>query len=282
MSSHILKYLILFVVVLASNKTYATAQYGDILIIKNDTTFIFSNPLEGYFNRKGSRTINNEYMFGACTALWRGYVATWLLENDSLFLIRIQTDYCGEKPIDLDIFREFGSSKVFASWTNTTIYQPTGDLIQYVHHGYMSIYEGESLLTFEDGILIKTEEKEFIEFSKRRLFPGSQFLNNTIKSMIISTISIDERKQIEDEDWCSIQFSFNEKGRVKRISLSSLAEQKSEFQTLLLQKAEAIKNKLPRLMKVKHDRYYPPIIEIWIDGYCLKNPYDTDYGCPKE
>ena len=72
---------------------FGTAQLTDIFIYNQDTLFVYTNPLEEYFNKKGERKIGKLELDYSCTALWRGYVATWKLERDSLFLVKIQTNY---------------------------------------------------------------------------------------------------------------------------------------------------------------------------------------------
>lgn len=71
------KYILALLVVLSTKQLFATAQFGDLLIIEGDTTWIVSNPLEGYFEIKGLRKIGNTEIQGSYTALWRGYVATY-------------------------------------------------------------------------------------------------------------------------------------------------------------------------------------------------------------
>jgi len=168
-----IKVIVFLFFVLCSKNLLATAQIGDILVVNEDTVWIHSNPLECYFATKGDniRTIGglelgkykdengNEY-FVSCSALWRGYIATWKLENDSLFLIGANTGCAGKdfRGEDIDISLEFGSNKVFAWWFTGTICRPDGELIWYFHGGYESIYEREIHYVFVQGKLIDIEE----------------------------------------------------------------------------------------------------------------------------
>jgi len=63
-------------------------QVPDILIYKGDTLSLFSNPLEPYLKSKGFEDNDRGCNSSAC---WRGYVATWVLRNDSLFLMSIKS-----------------------------------------------------------------------------------------------------------------------------------------------------------------------------------------------
>ncbi|MBK8925630.1 MAG: hypothetical protein IPM74_06915 [Crocinitomicaceae bacterium] len=152
---------------LSAKNIFATAQYGDLLIEGNDTSWIYCNPLEEYFEKKGSRSIGNEDFDSRynCTALWRGYVATWLIENDSLFLVRIQSNFCSN-PLDVSLIEEFGTNKVFAHWVNFSILKPEGEMLQYIHAGYMSIFEGMSYIEFLDGIQTGKTTENYLDRNK--------------------------------------------------------------------------------------------------------------------
>ena len=50
-----------------------------------------------------------------------------------------------------------GQTEVFAVWVNGTLKIQSGELLEYIHMGYESIYETNVYLKFENGILI--EEK---------------------------------------------------------------------------------------------------------------------------
>lgn len=141
---------------LISGQLFGTGQIPDFLIYKGDTLLMYSNPLEGYFDIKGARTIG-EIDFekvNHCTALWRGYVGTWKIKNDSLFLVSIETDYCSNSPIEIDLRTEFPTNKIFAEWVSFEVLSPLGKQIKYIHKGYESIYEYERGFEFIEGKLI--------------------------------------------------------------------------------------------------------------------------------
>ena len=71
-------------------------------------------------------------LFADCSALWRGYIATWKIENDMLYLVEIYANVTGAKAhikcqkgtilsllsdeaVDMDYFFP-SQSKVFADW----------------------------------------------------------------------------------------------------------------------------------------------------------------------
>ncbi len=275
----LVKVFIFLLFVLWSKNTFATAQYGDLFVINGKTVEIFSNPLEEYFEKKGARTIGEvDLDVGeSCTALWRGYVATWKLENDKLYLIRVQTNYCSS-PKEIDIKKEFGSKKVFADWVDRTIVSPQGELLQYVHMGYASIYEGDKHYTFKQGKLIDTKEFNYLEKDSTLLFPGEYFLRDTIQSIILNSLSEAERDSIDANDSNELIVSFNENGEISNIAF--LYESVND--KIMLRKAKEALIGFPQIMKVNHKNYYPPELEIWLNGHCLKFPNDTKYGCISE
>ena len=91
------------------------------------------------------------------TACWRGYFGTWKLENDKLYLIAFHGNRKNRNretaPINLaDLFP--GQKQVFADWFSGIIKIEKGDLLEYVHMGYDSVYEQNLFLVFEDGVKV--------------------------------------------------------------------------------------------------------------------------------
>jgi hypothetical protein len=251
---------------------YATAQHGDILIVNGDTACIQSNPLEQYFSNKGKRTIGGIEMQATSTALWRGYIATWELENDSLFLVRMQTAYSKRNSREIDIRKEFGSDKIFAEWVTDTIICPQGELLKYSHMGYMSIYEGEKYYTFKQGKLIDTESITFLERDNTLLFPGDHFLRDTIKTAILKSIDSIERDSIDENEPSILVVGFNKDREISYISFGE--EPKNICEEIILRNAKEALKGFPKLMKVNHKCYHPPTFELFFNVHCLKYPKD--------
>jgi hypothetical protein len=133
---------------------WATAQFPDTLVYEGETLPIFSNPLESYFDAAHPRP--RELFPFTCTACWRGYVATWKIENGDLYLVRLVKGDCSSKPEDIDAGPIFPgrSLPVKADWFSGTLRIPRGKQLMYVHMGYGSVYERERLLSFEKGRLV--------------------------------------------------------------------------------------------------------------------------------
>ena len=154
----------------------ATSQAPDYLISGSDTLKLFSNPLEDYFRTKPRPEIFDKMCSTAC---WRGYVSYFRLRNDSLFVENIYSCCDKKTPLSLDlVFTNIDVTKpIFANWVNRALVSPSGEILDYVHMGYMSIYEKETDYTFEHGIL-----KEIQNFSNVNVKDSFKVLDQTTAS----------------------------------------------------------------------------------------------------
>ena len=146
---------ILFFLMLTGN-AFATAQFSDSLIYKGEKLTIFSNPLESYFNPENPKS--DKIFVYSCSACWRGYIATWKIEDGYLYLTKLVQGTCSSDAPEIPLSIIFPKQEVpvKATWFSGTLRIPQGKQLLYVHMGYGSIYEKEIILTFENGKL--TEE----------------------------------------------------------------------------------------------------------------------------
>lgn len=166
--------LVFLLISLAAN---ATSQVGDILIWKGDTLKLFSNPLELRSDSKDlskiiASELENEYrrlypkkyeteedVSLISTACWRGYVAEWTIISDKIYLSNIYVWY--DSKVKVDLKKVFGNkltgNLLFANWVTGKLYVPKGQCIEYVHLGYNSIYETETVIEFNDGVLVSSK-----------------------------------------------------------------------------------------------------------------------------
>lgn len=166
--------LVFLLISLAAN---ATSQVGDILIWKGDTLKLFSNPLELRSDSKElskiiASELENEYrrlypkkyeteedVSLISTACWRGYVAEWTIISDKIYLSNIYVWY--DSKVKVDLKKVFGNkltgNLLFANWVTGKLYVPKGQCIEYVHLGYNSIYETETVIEFNDGVLVSSK-----------------------------------------------------------------------------------------------------------------------------
>jgi len=168
---------ILLVIGFASN-LFATAQSPDKIIYNQTEYNLQINPLEQYFlknpNKRPKPSIHS-------SSLWRGYIATFEIRQNELFLIdiKIQTlekdnqDNYVWKSVVSEIFPDFKSKKL--EWFEGLLILPFGKLINYVHLDYGSTFENYVLLNLKSGTLIKErklsgEEFEFFKKAKFSLY----------------------------------------------------------------------------------------------------------------
>jgi hypothetical protein len=129
-----------------------TAQFQENLIYEGQQLGMCTTPLGEYFAMGGNAP---EFEYN-CTALWRGYIGTWEIVDDRLYLIELcGTLKDGGEASVATIFPDY-PDRVFAHWYSGTIRIPQGRRLKYVHMGYASTYERDMLLEIEKGILKKT------------------------------------------------------------------------------------------------------------------------------
>lgn len=124
-----------------------TAQAGERLIFKGEETWMAAEPLNQYLqNRDDIKFVSPS------TACWRGYYGQWEIKDNKLYLIELKAYLEGYREVGLDyLFPR--QNTVFASWFSGKIRMPQGEMLDYVHMGYASLYEKDLILVFENGLL---------------------------------------------------------------------------------------------------------------------------------
>lgn len=134
-----------------------TAQIGDRIFINDAEYTLACEPLSSYlYDNKVEKlftTVN--------TACYRGYCAKWKVDNDKIYLtdiespsqIRSRKGTDSDEPISAMQKLFPGQTEVFAHWVSGTLKIQSGELLEYIHLGYESIYETNIYLKFESGIL---------------------------------------------------------------------------------------------------------------------------------
>jgi len=183
----------------------ATAQIPDRLIFKGDTISLFDCPLEYYPERD---LINPRSLFGGSgcfyTACWRNYIATWKVENDTLFLMEIRNacypadmdyvevslqsgaDTLGKEFADLKTLfpGRYHDGKVLADWVNRKMISPQGRMLYYIHDGFASVFEKELEFTFQNGIMTETREYDNSKTRISKYTSDTDLLMEFIRSSI--------------------------------------------------------------------------------------------------
>jgi hypothetical protein len=128
-----------------------TAQFREILHYKTKVYHLDSEPLESYFELLDNRRI---FLVGQCTACYRGYVGTWEIENDKLYLIGLKAfteEEIEEKTEILELIFP-NQKKVFAGWFSGEIKILQGKEVWGTYG--ISIHEEDWYLKFNNGILM--------------------------------------------------------------------------------------------------------------------------------
>ena len=132
-------------------------------------------PLEHYYGASlfmpTDRPDFETYFNKGCTACYRGYVATWEIENEKLYLIKVQ-DWEQQQECPLkDLFPESKKKKVLAIWFSGTIRIPDNYTSW---SGYGPTYEKQITIHVDNGIVTEIAEvhisdAEWISRSKKIL-----------------------------------------------------------------------------------------------------------------
>lgn len=134
-----------------------TAQIKERLIINGKEYGMATEPLAVYLQELQPKP--KLILFS--TACWRGYIGSWELINNQLYLVafsgKIEDD---NNIVNVGLDYLFpGKVRVYARWFSGIIRVPHGKVLKYVHADYLTEYEKEYLLEFREGNLIDNKAK---------------------------------------------------------------------------------------------------------------------------
>ena len=131
-----------------------TIQAGDILNYRGEKTTIATEPLKSYLETRS----DVGFIFKS-TGLVRGYIGTWEIKNNQLYLISLLGFVENNKKVDLSyLFPK--KTEVFADWFSGDIRIPEGVLLNKINLGYASVFEKDRILTIKEGIFISETVKD--------------------------------------------------------------------------------------------------------------------------
>ena len=131
-----------------------SAQFSEILIYQGKELTLCAEPL-GPFLEFSANPLRFQY---TSTALWRGYVGTWAIENDRLYLVKLSVNVVTdgqEQDIGLDALFPDYPDGVFAHWFTGELRCPSGALLNYVHGGFASTYERDLYFRVQRGVVLE-------------------------------------------------------------------------------------------------------------------------------
>src|SRR5262245_44052348 len=128
-----------------------TAQIHEILILDGEKTsmaFCPPNPSRHprVYQPRPQETIRDEGdSILRSSACWRGYQGTWEIKDVRFYLIGLRGQFQ---------LRESGP--VLAEWFSGMLRVPKGEMLEYVHAGFCSVYEQELHIKIEKGAVLTT------------------------------------------------------------------------------------------------------------------------------
>lgn len=169
--------LTIFLTLFLMLNVFATAQYPDKIIYNGKKYNLHNNPLEAYFEKNPDKRPKGGII---STALWRGYVATFEVKDNQLFLKDIEIEYQDTtskesynfkwRSVINEVFPDQKNIKI--DWLTGLLIIPHGKLVNYVHMGYGSTYENYILLEIDKGNLKKEKRFTYKDYEK---FKEKQF-----------------------------------------------------------------------------------------------------------
>ena len=166
-----------------------TAQAADVLVHEGEDRRLCTNPLEQYWSAENPRPVFRVWN----TSNWRGYIATWQLRDEKLWLLDIRgtvyLDAAGliarsdrnfmdesmriddgpMRPVSiLDLFPD-RMPPILATWFSGELNVPEGDRVHYTHMGYESVYEYERVFAVEQGCVTGMERIPTGEIFRKKM-----------------------------------------------------------------------------------------------------------------
>ncbi len=153
--------LILFSLLTLSHKAVAgsTVQVRDIIVIDN-VEYRANHPLMFQLDSVTYYSLKDKFDFNSATFSWnfRGHVATFNVKGKKLYLNKIETsaDHTDFKGL-LDKYMD-RKGRVLASWVSGTFICGAGECLYVASNGWDSVYEQETELTIENGVIVSSRK----------------------------------------------------------------------------------------------------------------------------
>jgi hypothetical protein len=156
---------------LCASSAFATAQAPDRIIYNGQEYSLHTNPMEEYFAKYPEKKPTSEVR---SSGLWRGYIATFEVADNSLFLKDIgvlvskKTESGGfdteMKSVIADLVP--AGKKLKIDWFTGLLVLPSGKIVNYVHMGYGSTFEKYTLIEIDKGEFKKAKDFDYQAYDK--------------------------------------------------------------------------------------------------------------------
>lgn len=158
-----------------------TAQIRDSILYEGQQYSLVTEPLRPYLEALGVS------YSGTSTGNYRGYIASWEVRNNKLYLTELKIPgFTPEMDKEGDLFPD--DERTFAEWYTGKLRIPHGELLEYVHQAYASIYEKELILRLLNGKLIGESEKDNRKDYEEKLAREKQYKQEDIDNKIVNRI----------------------------------------------------------------------------------------------
>lgn len=153
-----------------------TAQEPEILIYNGRQLDMISNPDINPGNA-------NEWRMPFHTANYRGYVGTWEIKDNKLYLVNVS----GGTDVKLP---------AFADWVTQDLEAWSGNLLHYVHAGYGSMYEENIIFKIEAGVLVDIRIEDNTKKFRELAIKDVQSSKNKINMGFLYGIYLDPKGEL--------------------------------------------------------------------------------------
>lgn len=144
-----------------ASAVYATSQVPEKLLYGGTTNDMYSTPLEACFSADNPKP-KVFYERRSSTACWRGYVGTWKIEDDWLFLVALQEGHPRTGQISLATVNPEWISPVKATWFTGTIRLGRGKVLR-GGMGFSEKREIDVFLDIKDGKVVSIRQVDNTE-----------------------------------------------------------------------------------------------------------------------
>lgn len=161
---------------------FATAQASDKILYKGKEYCLHTNPMEAFFEKHPDKKPEGGVM---STALWRGYVATFTITNQTMQLRDIEIQIRVEKekskyPYEWkSVLNELvpKGETLTIDWLTGILVLPDGELMRYVHMGYGSTYENYILIEVKSGKVTGKRELGHKQYELLKAYQFAEYKN---------------------------------------------------------------------------------------------------------
>lgn len=125
-----------------------TAQISDRITWKGKEYLLMMEPLASYLENLPD--IKFQYRSTSC---YRGYKSEWEIVGEMLWLLSLEGSLKNGQEADLITLFPVCEGKVFAKWFSGELRLAKGEMLAYVHGGYMSVYEEDIFIAVKNGYI---------------------------------------------------------------------------------------------------------------------------------